>query len=144
MGHRGRALAALALALLLGCDNGLRVVGYGQTGGTGTGAGTGGGSTSLVGVWRNVSTLALSSGETLILDMRWSFGADGSCQRTRIQTIVDASGGSETTETIACTYVLSGSRVTVTFAGSSVPSTFSVGFTGGDLLLDGRRFDRIG
>jgi hypothetical protein len=32
----------------------------------------------------------------------------------------------------------------VVFAGSSFVSTFSVSFTGGDLLLDGFRFSRIG
>lgn len=128
------------------CDTGLRVVGYGTTGGGSTGGGGGGGgaSATLVGVWRNVSSLILGSGETVVFDVRWSFGADGSCSRTRIQTVVDAGGGSETTETIPCTYVASGSRVTVTFQGSSVPSSFSVAFSGGDLLLDGTRFNRIG
>jgi hypothetical protein len=32
----------------------------------------------------------------------------------------------------------------VTFAGSSVPSRFSVAFVSGDLLLAGTRFTRIG
>jgi hypothetical protein len=138
---------ALLAALAAGggaCDSGLRVVGYGTTGGGSTAGGGGGASTTLVGVWRNVSSLMLGSGETVVFDVRWSFGADGSCSRTRIQTVVDAGGGSETTETIPCTYVASNSRVTVTFQGSSVPSSFSVAFSGGDLLLDGTRFNRIG
>ncbi|MDP3910046.1 MAG: hypothetical protein Q8Q14_06615 [Gemmatimonadales bacterium] len=141
------ALGALLLAGALACDSGLRVVGYGQTGGGGggTGGGAGGGAATLVGVWRNLSSLVLSSGETVVFDVRWSFGSDRSCVRTRIQTIVGPGGGDETTERIPCTYVLSGggSSVTVTFQGSSVPSTFSVAFSGGDLLLGGTRFDRI-
>lgn len=144
---RGALGGALLAALAAGagaCDSGLRVVGYGTTGGGSTGGGGGGGaSATLVGVWRNVSSLILGSGETVVFDVRWSFGAEGSCSRTRIQTVVDAGGGSETTETIPCTYVASGSRVTVTFQGSSVPSGFSVAFAGGDLLLDGTRFNRI-
>ena len=35
-------------------------------------------------------------------------------------------------------------NVTITFEGSSVPTTFSVAFSGGDLLLGGFRFQRIG
>lgn len=140
-----RLLAAVALAGLIACDSGIRVVGYGQTAGSTGGGGTGGGgSNALVGVWRSLSSLLLSTGETMILDVRWSFGPTGSCERTRIQTIVDGGGGSETTETIGCTYVASGSSVTVTFVGVSVPSTFSVAFSSGDLILNGTRFDRIG
>lgn len=125
------------------CDTGLRVVGYGQTGGS-TAGGSGSGAASLVGVWRNVSSLILDSGETVVFDVRWSFGAGGECSRTRIQTIVGATDGSETTEIIACTYSVAGSTVTVAFEGSSVPSTFSFGFAGGDLLLAGTHFTRIG
>jgi hypothetical protein len=146
-GHRlvVGALTAVLCAGALGCDT-RRVFAPGQTGGGNTGGGGIAGSSSLVGVWRSLSSLPLATGETLILDVRWSFGSTGACQRTRIQTIVDAGGGSETTETVACSYVLSsgGSSVTVTFQGSSVPSTFTVAFSSGDLLLAGTRFDRIG
>lgn len=144
-GSRGR-LAALLLAAALsatgGCDGGVRVVGYGgRTGGTG---GTGSGAGALVGVWRSVSSLGLSTGETVVFDVRWSFGAAGACSRTRIETLVSGNEGSETTETLRCTYTFSGSAVTVLFEGSSVPSRLSVAFSGGDLLLDGTRFTRIG
>lgn len=139
------------LLALSACDGGLRVVGFGTTGGTGgggggggTGGGSGGGASALVGTWRNLSSRVLSTGETLILDVRWSFDATGSCSRTRIQTIVSGTEGSETTETLGCTYTFSGSTVTVTFQGSSVPSQFSVAFQGSDLLLAGTRFTRIG
>jgi hypothetical protein len=117
-------------------------VGFGTTGGT---RGTGGtsGAAALAGTWRNLSTLVLSSGETAAFDVRWSFDAGGACSRTRIQTIVSGNSGTETTDTIGCTFVFSGSSITVTFAGSSVASRFSVGFLGGDLLLAGTRFTRI-
>ena len=148
---RGRRLAALLLAAgtaatLGACDAGTRVVGFGTTGGGGGGGtGTGGGGASaLVGTWRNVSSLVLASGETVVFDVRWSFDAAGSCSRTRIQTVVSGATGSETTEILPCTYTFSGSTVTVTFPGSSVPSRFSVAFVSGDLLMAGTRFTRIG
>lgn len=149
--RRGRRLAALLLAAataatLAACDAGIRVAGFGSAGGGGTG-GTGsggGGASALVGTWRNLSTLILSSGETLVLDVRWSFDAGGGCSRTRIQTLISGDTGTETTETLPCTYTFASSAVTVTFQGSSVPSRFSVAFSGGDLILDGRRFTRIG
>jgi hypothetical protein len=75
--------------------------------------------------------------------VRWSFDAAGGCSRTRIQTIISGNTGSETTETLSCTYTFSGSTVTVTFQGSSVPSRFSVAFVSGDLLLAGTRFTRL-
>ncbi len=151
--HRARACAALLLAgVLLGaCDGGVRVVGFGTTGGAGSTGGTGGtggtGSPSaLAGTWRSLSTLVLSGGGTMVLDLRWTFDATGGCSRTRIQTIIDSNGmtGTETDETIACSYTVSGSTMTVAFQGSSVPSRFSVAFSGGDLLLAGTRFQRIG
>jgi hypothetical protein len=123
------------------------VTGFGTTGGGtggGGGVGGGGGAGALVGTWRNLSSLSLSDGGTLVLDVRWVFDASNGCARTRIQTIIRGTTGSETTETIPCTYVLAGSSVTVTFQGSSVPSRFSVSFTGSDLLLAGTRFTRIG
>lgn len=143
-------MVALLLVVLLAaawsCDSGLRVVTPGRTGGGGTtGGGTGGGgSGALVGTWRNLRTLTLSSGQTLVLDVRWSFDAGAGCSRTRIETLITGNSGTETTETLLCTYTLSASTVTVTFQGSSVPSQFSVAFAGSDLLLDGTRFTRIG
>ena len=140
------ALLLSALALLGGCDGGVRVVGFGTTtdGTDGRGGNGGAGSASaLVGIWRNLSSLALSSGETLILDVRWQFDAAGTCSRTRTETIVSGSTGSETTETRGCRYSVTSSTVTVTFEGSSVPSRFSIGFSGSDLLLAGTRFKRI-
>lgn len=148
--RRGRRLATLLLAAtatLAACDVGTRVTGFGTAGGgggPGGGSGGGGGASALVGTWRNLSTLILSSGETLVLDVRWSFDAGGGCSRTRIQTLISGDTGTETTETLPCTYTFASSAVTVTFQGSSVPSRFSVAFSGGDLILDGRRFTRIG
>ena len=78
-----------------------------------------------------------------MFDVRWTFDAGGACSRTRIQTIVSGNSGTETSDTIGCTYVSNGSSITVTFTGSSVPSTFSVGFFGSDLVLAGTRFTRI-
>lgn len=118
--------------------------GGGTTGGGTGGGSTGGGSGALVGTWRNLSTLPLSDGGTAVFDVRWSFDAANSCSRTRIQTIIHGNTGTETTETIGCTYVFAGSSVTVTFQGSSVPSRFSVSFAGSDLLLAGTRFTRLG
>ncbi|MGH7529035.1 MAG: hypothetical protein ACREMN_01490 [Gemmatimonadales bacterium] len=140
-------IALVILLLTAACDTGLRVVGYGTAGsggGSGVTGGTGGGAAALVGVWRSVSQLPLSSGEIRVLDVRWTFGSGGDCDRTRIQTLVSGNAGTESTDTIACTYVFAGSSVTVTFAGSSVPSQLSVAFSGGDLLLAGTRFTRIG
>jgi hypothetical protein len=129
------------------CDAGTRIVGFGTTGGGGAGGGTGtgGGSASaLIGTWRNLSSLTLASGEIVVFDVRWSFDAARNCSRTRIQTVISGATGSETTETLPCSYTVSGSAVVVTFAGSSVPSRFSVAFVSGDLLLAGTRFTRIG
>lgn len=148
---RGGGLAALllvsaAIATLGACDAGTRIIGYGTTGGGGSGSGGGGGTggSSLTGTWRNLSSLMLSTGGTLVLDVRWSFDGAKSCSRTRIQTIISGNGGTETTETLSCTYTISGSTVTVSFQGSSVPSRFSIAFVNGDLLLAGTRFTRIG
>ena len=137
-------MVALLLAIG-GCDAGIRVAGFGTTGGGSGGAGGGsGGASAIIGTWRNLSSLVLGTGETVVLDVRWSFDAAGRCSRTRIQTVVSGTSGSETTDVLLCTYTLSGSTVTITFAGSSVPSRFSVAFVGGDLLLAGTRFMRIG
>ena len=138
----------LALGATIGCDAGIRVTGFGQAGGgaggsTG-GSGGGGGSSALAGTWRNLSSLVLSTGETVVFDVRWSFGAGGDCSRTRIQTVIGGTSGTETTDTRNCTYTASAGAVTVVFEGSSVPASFSVAFLGGDLLLGGTRFTRIG
>jgi hypothetical protein len=85
----------------------------------------------------------LSTGETVVFDVRWTFDASGGCSRTRIQTVISGNSGGETTETLGCTYTASGSVVTVTFQGSSVPSQFTFAFSGADLLLAGTRFTRL-
>jgi hypothetical protein len=77
-----------------------------------------------------------------VTDTRWSFTAGGACGRTVVKTLLDA--GLEDTTVRACSFTLDGSSLAVVFAGSSFVSTFSVSFTGGDLLLDGFRFSRIG
>jgi hypothetical protein len=118
-------------------------VGFGTTGRTG-GTRSGNTASALIGTWRNLSTLVMSTGETLVLDVRWQFDAGGDCSRARIQTIVSGNAGTETSDRIACGYTLTGSTMTVSFAGSSVPSRFSVSFAGADLLLAGTRFARIG
>jgi hypothetical protein len=131
--------------MLGACDAGTRIIGFGTTGGGGSGGGAGGGGGSgLTGTWRNLTSFILTTGETVVLDVRWSFSGAGGCSRTRIQTIINGNAGSETTETLSCTYAMSGSTVTVSFQGSSVPSRFSIAFVNGDLLLAGARFTRIG
>ena len=138
------ATAALTAALLTaGCPNaGIRVLGPGIGGGAGGGGGGAGGSgASLVGVWRNLFSTT-SASETIITDTRWTFGAGGDCSRTVVKTFVVA--GVETTDVRNCQYTTAGSNVTIIFEGSSVPTTFSVAFSSGDLLLGGFRFQRIG
>lgn len=80
----------------------------------------------------------------VVFDVRWSFGSGGGCSRTRIETLISGNEGTETTETRGCTFTATAASVTVQFTGSAVPSRFSVAFSGGDLLLDGVRFTRIG
>src|SRR3970040_1895753 len=81
-GNRPRRLVALLLATGLalgaaaGCDAGVRVAGFGTAGGTGGGtSGAGSGASALLGTWRNLSSLVLSTGETVVFDVRWRFGA---------------------------------------------------------------------
>jgi len=92
---------------------------------------------SVAGSWRHVLATP-----TTVIDTRWSFTAGGACSRTVITTLLDV--GRETTEVRACTYTLPGGSIAIVFQGSSFVSTFSVTFTGGDLLLGGFRFRRIG
>jgi hypothetical protein len=77
-----------------------------------------------------------------IVDTRWSFTSGAACSRTVITTALDL--GTESTALRACTFMLGGGSVSIVFQGSSFVNTFSVGFSGGDLLLDGFRFRRIG
>jgi hypothetical protein len=92
---------------------------------------------SVAGSWRNVFATP-----TTVVDTRWSFTSGGACSRTVITTLLDM--GRESTEVRACTYTLSGGSISIVFQGSSFVSTFTVAFAGGDLLLDGFRFRRIG
>jgi len=114
------------------------------TGVSGGGGGAGGGGTSaaIVGTWRHVSTLITSNGETVVSDTRWSFGSDRTCTKLLIQTFVSA--GIETTDVRPCTYTPASASVTIVFDGSTVPVTFSVSFSNGNLILDGFVFTRLG
>ncbi len=107
--------------------------GGGQSGTGGGGAGT---SSGITGSWRNVFATATS-----VIDTRWSFTAGGACVNTVITTQLDP--GRENTVVRPCTFTLNGSSLSVTFSGSSFVSTFSVAFSGGELLLDGFRFRRF-
>ncbi|MGH7548916.1 MAG: hypothetical protein ACREMM_12180, partial [Gemmatimonadales bacterium] len=110
----------------------------------GGGGGGGGGDASLVGTWRNLTTfLDAMSGETIVSETRWTFAAGGTCSKVVTHTFVNA-GVQDTIFQGGCTFTSGGSSVTIIFAGSSVPTTFSVAFSNGDLLLDGFRFQRIG
>ncbi len=112
-------------------------------GGTGGGGGAGGtGAASVLGTWRNLTSLLTTTGDTVISDTRWTFAAGGVCSRTVIQTFVNA--GVEDTTTRDCTFTFDGSSVVLTFQGSSVSTRFSVTFSGPDLVLGGFRFTRIG
>jgi hypothetical protein len=108
------------------------IPGRGGNGG-GTGATTG---ASLAGTWRNLTAMPLR-----VTDTRWSFGAVGECSRTVVTTHLDM--GIEETTTRNCRYTLSGQSVSIVFDQSTFVSTFSVAFSGGDLLLNGFRFQRI-
>jgi hypothetical protein len=106
-------------------------------GGNGTGGGGATPGSSIVGSWRNVLATTVS-----IVDTRWSFTSGGACSRTVITTALDL--GTENTAVRACTFTLGNGSVSIVFQGSSFVSAFSVGFSGGDLLLDGFRLHRIG
>ena len=109
------------------------------------GGGTGGGTpvaTQLLGSWRN-TRVVLSGGDTIITETVWTFSAGGSCSKAVSQTFV-STGNEFFFPTQTCAYTVGGSSVTVTFAGSSVPTTFSVAFSSGTLILDGFPFQRIG
>ncbi|MGH7613598.1 MAG: hypothetical protein ACREMW_06095, partial [Gemmatimonadales bacterium] len=114
--------------------------GGGGSGGGGAGGGGGGAAAAIVGTWRHVSTL-ISAGETVVSDTRWSFGSDLTCSKLLIQTFVNA--GFETTEVRPCTYTPASVSVRIVFDGSSVPVTFSVSFSNGNLILDGFVFTRL-
>jgi hypothetical protein len=94
-----------------------------------------------VGTWRHVSTLIASDGETVVSDTRWTFGSDRTCSKLLIQTFVRA--GVETTDVRPCSYTPGSASVTIVFDGSSVPVTFSVSFSNGNLILDGFVFTRL-
>ncbi|MGH7644039.1 MAG: hypothetical protein ACREMR_00500, partial [Gemmatimonadales bacterium] len=113
----------------------------GGGGGAGGGGGGGGTSAAIVGTWRHVSTL-VGNGETVVSDTRWTFASDRTCSKVLIQTFVNA--GFETTEVRPCTYTPASASVTIVFDGSSVPVTFSVSFSSGNLILDGFVFTRLG
>ena len=118
------------------------MTGVGGGGGGGAGGGGGGGtSAALVGTWRHVFALITSSGETVVSDTRWTFGSDQTCTKVLIQTFVNA--GFETTEVRPCTFTPASGSVRIVFDGSSVPVTFSVSFSNGNLILDGFVFTRL-
>jgi len=133
-----------AAAAIAACAPGGLGGGAGFLGG-GTGGGTGGASsvaTQLLGSWRNTRIVA-TGGDTIITETVWTFSAGGSCSKAVSQTSV-STGNEFFFPTQSCAYTVGGSSVTVTFAGSSVPTTFSVAFSSGTLILDGFPFQRIG
>src|SRR5881409_1221122 len=98
-----------------------------------------GGSRARLGLLAVVAAAA----DTIVSETRWTFAAGGSCSKLVIHTFVNA-GVQDTIFQGSCNYTSGGSSVTITFVGSSVPTTFSVGFSGADLLLGGSRFQRVG
>ena len=131
-----------AAAVTAACPAGGRLIGGPGVAGGGGSGGTGG--ASLVGTWRNFTTFFdAASGDTIVSETRWTFTADGACSKVVTHTFVNA-GVQDTIFQGSCTYTSSAASVTITFMGSSVPTTFSVSFSNGDLLLGGFRFQRIG
>lgn len=139
----GLLAVVAAAAVTAACPQGGRLLGGPGFAGGGSGGG-GTGATSVVGTWRNFTTFFdAASGDTIVSETRWTFAAGGSCSKLVIHTFVNA-GVQDTIFQGSCNYTSGGSSVTITFVGSSVPTTFSVGFSGADLLLGGSRFQRVG
>jgi len=111
-------------------------------GGRGGGGGGGTGGASLVGTWRNLTTFFDASGETIVSETDWTFAPGGACSKVVTHTFVSA-GVQDTVFQGSCTYAFGGSSVTIRFTGSSVPSTFSVAFSNGELMLEGSPYQRI-
>ena len=127
-------MAAAAL-LALGCDAAAVRLGGPRGIAGGTGGGGGGASSSVVGNWRNIYQTILTTGELLVVETRWRFGAGGDCSTSVIQTFVDR--GEQFTDGRFCTYQVGLRNVVITYDNSIVPVQFQYGFQGPNLVLDG-------
>jgi hypothetical protein len=74
----------------------------------------------------------------------WTFGADGSCQRTvEIYSVLE---DRTLRSTVGCTFQSSSGEVAVIYEGNSSPATFRwelEGFSRNRLILDGITYDRV-
>jgi len=131
------------MALLAACSGEPLAPRVDQPGG-GFGSGTstgGGGSASLAGVWRSVVVIQVP-GDLQTWTTTWRFDADGTCRQTVVTESL-AEGFPRTTER-ACTFVVSGSDVIVSYVGGgTLTFAFSfAGFSPDRLILDGFEYQR--
>ena len=108
--------------------------------GSGTSSG-GGGAATLVGVWRNVVVIQVP-GDLQTWTTTWQFDAGGTCRQTVVTESL-AEGFPRTTER-ACTFVVNGSDVAISFLGGGTltfPFSFA-GFSPDRLVLDGFEYQR--
>ena len=132
------------MLLLAGCTGEPTAPRADQPGG-GFGSGTssgGGGTAALVGVWQTVVVIQVP-GDLQTWTTTWRFDEGGTCRQTVVTESL-AEGFPRTTER-ACTFVVHGSEVTISFAGGgSLTFAFSfAGFSPDRLVLDGFEYQRL-
>jgi hypothetical protein len=141
--HRGiAALGALALLTLAGCSGDPLAPHPDRPGGNQSGT-TGGGATPIVGEWRTVLIVQVP-GDFQTWTTTWRFDSAGSCRQTVVTESL-AEGFPRTTIR-TCTYTISVSDVTITYAGGGeLTFEFSfAGFSPDRLVLDGFEYQRVG
>ena len=144
-----KALLALTL-VLAACEGAVRdPVGLGNDGGGvviggGGGGGGGGASGPLVGSWEATFVIQTSN-DIQRHTVRWTFSANGSCDRV-IEIFSVLEDRTLTTST-NCTFRSGAGQVDVTYEGRTSAVTFSwtlENFSPDRLILDGVTYDRTG
>lgn len=140
-----RGAILLLLALIVGCDSRVHVLGPGGTTGGRTGGGTGGSAidAALVGQWRRTLYFTGSSGSTHLSETVWEFLGDGTATRT-VLTVNLTIGWGDRVVTEARWTTQSG-RLVITYLTTSAGTVaYDYRIDGRTLFIAGQAYGRIG
>lgn len=135
------ALGTIAL-LLSACSSDPLQPKPDEPGGTVTGVSGGGTSATIVGTWQNVVIVHVA-GDVQTWTTTWRFDAEGTCRQT--STIESVAQGFPSTIDRACTFVTSGTTITISYINGGT-LTFDFTFTGpasNILVLDGSEYQPV-
>ncbi len=135
-------LGTVALLLVTACSADPLEPRPDEPGGNQSGTSGGGASSTIVGAWRSVVVIEVP-GDLQTWTTTWRFDAEGTCRQTVVTESL-AEGFPRTTDR-PCTFTISGSTITVSYAGAgTLTFEFSfAGFSPDRLVLDGFEYQRI-